>query len=59
MGNENLTQNPATDPKDTLELVKKIRQTIYVVRVHFNKNTISDKIKHMLKMRYSGCKTSN
>ncbi len=35
--------------KDAPALVKKIGQTTYIVRVHFSKETMSDKIKCMLK----------
>ncbi len=35
--------------KDAPALVKKIGQTTYIVRVHFSKETMSDKIKCMQK----------
>lgn len=41
--------------------VKKIDRTTYIVRIHFSETsteTMSDKIKRMLKMRYGRCKRS-
>ena len=49
---------PARAPEDAPALVKKIGKTTYKVRVHFSQTsteTMSDKIKRMLKMRYSRC----
>lgn len=49
---------PARTPEDVPALVKKIGKTTYKVRVHFSKTsteTMSDKIKRMLKTRYSRC----
>ena len=47
---------PARAPEDAPALVKKIGKTTYKVRVHFSNTsteTMSDKIKRMLKTRYS------
>ena len=52
---------PARAPEDAPALVKKIGKTTYKVRVHFSDTsteTMSDKIKRMLKTRYSRCKHS-
>lgn len=48
----------AKQPHDRPALVKKIGKTTYRVRVHFsttNTETMNDKIKRMLKTRYSRC----
>ena len=54
MGGEKITENTTTTTpaKDAPALVKKIGRTTYIVRVHFSKTskeTMSDKIKRMLK----------
>ena len=54
MGSEKTTEDTITTvpAKDTPALVKKIDRTTYLVRVHFSKTskeTMSDKIKRMLK----------
>ena len=54
MGSEKITEDTATTTlaKDAPALVEKIGRTTYIVRVHFSKTskeTISDKIKRMLK----------
>ncbi len=51
MGNEKITEDTTTTApaKDALALMKKIGQTTYIVRVHFSKEAMSDKIKRMLK----------
>ena len=49
---------PARAPEDAPALVKKIGKTTYKVRVHFSNTsteTMSDKIKRMLKTRYNRC----
>ena len=49
---------PARAPEDAPALVKKIGKTTYKVRVHFSNTsteTMSDKIKRMLKMKFSRC----
>lgn len=62
MSSEKITEDTTATvapAKDAPALVKKIGRTTYIVRVHFSKTskeTMSDKIKRMLKMRYSGCK---
>ena len=60
MSNKKITEDTTTTApaKDAPALVKKIGRTTYIVRVHFSKTsreTMSDKIKRMLKMRYSRC----
>ncbi len=54
MSSEKITEDTITTPpaKNAPSLVKKIGQTTYIVRVHFSrtsKETMSDKIKRMLK----------
>ncbi len=54
MNNEKITEDTTTTTpaKDAPALVNKIDRTTYIVRVHFSKTsmeTMSDKIKHMLK----------
>lgn len=54
MNNEKITEDTTTTApaKDAPALVKKIGRTTYIVRVHFSKTsreTMSDKIKRMLK----------
>ena len=54
MGSEKITENTTTTApaKDAPTLVKKIGRTTYIVRVHLSKaskETMSDKIKRMLK----------
>ena len=54
MSSEKITEDIVTTPpaKDAPALVKKIDRTTYIVRVHFSKTskeTMSDKIKRMLK----------
>ena len=66
MSEETRTMQPADTtsaraPEDAPALVKKIGKTTYKVRVHFSDTsteTMSDKIKRMLKMRYSRCENS-
>ncbi len=60
MGSEKTTEDTITTApaKDAPALVKKIGRTTYIVRVYFSKTskeTMSDKIKRMLKMRYGRC----
>ena len=46
---------PARAPEDTPALVKKIGKITYKMRVHFSNTrteTMCDKIKHMLQMKY-------
>ncbi len=54
MGSKKITEDAVTTTpaKDAPALVKKIDRTTYIVRVHFSKTskeTMSDKIKRMLK----------
>ena len=54
MSSEKIKENTITTApaKDTPALVKKIGRSTYIVRVHFSKisrETMSDKIKRMLK----------
>lgn len=45
-------------PENTPAMVKKIGKTTYKVHVHFSQTsteTMSDKIKRMLKMKFSRC----
>ena len=54
MSNEKIIEDTTTNvpAKDAPALVKKIGRTTYIVRVHFSKTgkeTMSDKIKRMLK----------
>ena len=54
MGSDKITEDTATTApaKDAPALVKKIGRTNYIVQVHFSKTskeTMSNKIKHMLK----------
>jgi hypothetical protein len=54
MSSEKITEDitTTTPAKDAPALVKKIGRTTYIVRVHFSKaskETMSDKIKRMLK----------
>lgn len=60
MCNENMTPNAARSkvPEEVPVLIRKIGKTTYKVRVHFSDTsteTMSDKIKRMLKMRYNRC----
>ena len=51
MGSEKITEDTTTTApaKDAPALVKKIGRTTYSVRIHFSKETMSDRVKRMLK----------
>ena len=51
MSNKKITEDTTTTApaKDAPALVKKIGRTTYIVRVYFSKETMSDKIKRILK----------
>ncbi len=64
MGSEKITEGTTTTApaKDAPALVKKIGRTTYIVRVHFSKTsreTMSDKIKRMLKNEIQQMQKSN
>lgn len=57
--NTNTTTDTTKQENDRPALIKKIGKTTYRVHIHFSTTsteTMSDKIKRMLKMRYSRCK---
>ena len=56
MNNDNTNSATAKTKEDTPDLVKKIDKTTYKVKVHFSetsKETMSDKIKRMLRNEVS------